>query len=166
MFSIDHYLASIQPNLDKHTAQLVGELHKITSYKFNAAVDLIDFSAFIEPTRFELSIMMFSMDTDANEVFGEEISPTNFAGSIEIIPSISYYHLPDDQREPFWDFYEQHAEELEIKEQQIFTEWFIECWNKANGNEMKLPAYFGFHDQTRSYYLQKSKFVEDEEKWV
>ena len=166
MFSIDHYLASIQPNLEKHTDQLIEELQNITTYKFDEAVDLIDFSAFLEPTSFELSIMMFSMDKDANEVFGEDVSPTNFAGSLEILPSISYYHLPDEQYEPFWDAYEQRAEELEMKEQQIFTEWFIACWIKANGNEIQLPTYFGFHDQTRSYYLQKSKFVEDEEKWV
>lgn len=166
MFSIDSYIALIQSNLEKHTATLVEELQKIISYKFDVAVDLLDFSTFTEPTRFEISIMMFSMNKDANEVFGEDITPNSFAGSVEVLSNASYYHLQDNQRDIFWDFYEQNDEELVIKEQQIFTEWFVECWDKAGGKEFNLPAYFGFHDETPSYDLQNSKFVEDEEKWV
>lgn len=166
MFSIDNYSTSIKSNLEKHTDIAIEGLQKIISYKFDAAVDLLDFSTFTEPTRFEMSIRMFSMDKDANEVFGEDITPDSFAGSVELLPNVSYYHLQDNQRDIFWDFYEQNDEELVIKEQQIFTEWFIECWVKAGGKEFNLPAYFGFHDETRSYNLQNSRFVEDEEKWV
>ena len=46
MFSIDSYIASIQSNLEKHTVTLVEELQKIISYKFDTAVDLLDFSTF------------------------------------------------------------------------------------------------------------------------
>ena len=166
MFSIDHYLASIQTNLENHTTTLVKELQKIVSYKFDAAVDLVDFSAFTDPTSFEISIRMFSMDKDATEVFGEEITPNRFAGSVAVLADASYYHLQDHQRDICLDFYEQNDEELAIKEQQIFTEWFIECWDKAGGKGFNLPAYFGFHDETPSYYLQNARFVEDEEKWV
>lgn len=166
MFSIDNYITSIQTNLEKSTSVLVKELQKIVSYKFDAAVDLVDFSEFTEPTWFEISIMMFSMDKNANEVFGEDITPNSFAGSVEVLASTSYYHLQDNQQESFWDFYENNDEELAIKEQQIFTEWFVECWDKAGGKEINLPAYFGFHDETSSYDLQNAKFVEDEEKWT
>ena len=165
MFSIDSYIASIKSNLEKHTTTLTEELQKIISYKFNANVDLLDFSAFIEPTRFELSTMMFSMDKNANEVFGENITPNNFAGSVELLPEVSYFLLQDNQRDSFWDFYEQNVEGLVIKEHQVFTEWFVECWNKAGGKVFDLPAYFGFHDETRSYDLNNTRFVEDEEKW-
>lgn len=93
MFSIDNYIALIQNNLEKSTSTLIKELQKIVSYKFDTAVELVDFSAFTDPTRFETSIMMFSMDKDANEVFGEDITPNNFAGSVEVLVDISYYHL-------------------------------------------------------------------------
>lgn len=166
MFSIENYIASIQTNLEKSTSTLVKELQKIVSYKFDTAVDLVDFSAFTDPTRFELSIMMFSMDTDANEVFGEDVTPNSFAGSVEVLASTSYYQLQDNQQDIFWDFYEQNDEELASKEQQIFTEWFVECWDKAGGKEINLPAYFCFHDEATSYDLQNAKFVEDEEKWT
>lgn len=166
MFSIENYIASIQTNLEKSTSNLIKELQKIVSYKFDDAVDLVDFSAFTDPTRFELSIMMFSMDTDANEVFGEDITPNSFAGSVEVLASTSYYHLLDNQHESFWDFYEQNDEELASKEQQIFTEWFADCWIKARGKQFVLPVYFVFHDEASSYDLQNAKFVEDEEKWV
>ena len=165
MFSIESYIASIQTNIEKSTSTLVKELQKIVSYKFDEAVDLVDFSAFTDPTRFELSIMMFSMDKNANEVFGEDITEKSFAGSVEVLAVTSYYQLQNNQRDTFWDFYEQNDEELASKEQQLFTEWFIECWDKAGGKEFKLPVYFGSHDETSSYDLQNAKFIDDEEKW-
>ena len=166
MFSIDSYIASLQSSLEKHTVTLVEELQKIISYKFDVAVDLLDFSTYTDPTRCEISIMMFSMARDANEVFGENITPNNFAGSVEVLPNVSYHHLQDNQLNDFWDFYEQNDEELVIKEQQIFTDWFIECWDKAGGKAFNLPAYFGFHDETSSYDLQNNRFIDSEEKWV
>ena len=165
MFSINGYAASIQVNLEKQTGILVQELQKIISYKFDVAVDLLDFSAFTDPTRFELSIMMFSMDRNACEVFGEAVTPTNFAGSVEVLSTVHYHHVEEHHVQDFCDFYEQNDVELEMKEQQIFTDWFITCWEKAGGQAFKLPAYFGFHDVTPSYDLQNARIVEDTEKW-
>lgn len=166
MFSIDKYIVSIQTNLEKHTTTLVKELEKIISYKFDDAVDLVDFSVFTDPTRFELSIMMFSMDRNANEIFGENLTDKSFAGSVEVLGVTSYYQLQDNQQDTFWDFYEQNDEDLAIEEQQLFTEWFIGCWEKAGGKEFNLPVYIGFHDEASSYDLQNAKFIEDEEKWI
>lgn len=164
MFSIDSYSTSIKSNLEKHTDIVVEGLQKIISYKFDAAVDLLDFYTFIEPTRFEMSIRMFSMDKDANEVFGEDTTPNNFAGSVEVISVVPYYQLQDNQLNVFFDFYEQNDEELVNKEQQLFTEWFARCWDQAGGKDFKLPSYFVFHDETSSYDLQNARFVDDEEK--
>lgn len=166
MFSIENYIASLQNNLDKSTPILIKKLKEIVSYTFDGTVELLDFSASIDPMSFELSIMMFSMDTDANEVFGENITPNSFAGSVEVLASTPYYHLLDNQQENFWDFYEQNDEALANKEQQVFTEWFADCWMKAGGKHFVLPVYFGFHDETSSYDLQNEKFIDDEEKWV
>lgn len=166
MFTIESYSASIQANLEKNKAALVEQLQKVLSYQFDPAVDLLDYTAFIEPTRFELSIRMFSIDKDANEVFGDNVSLINFAGSAELVSDVSYFHLQEEQSDNFDDFYEQNDEELANKEQQIFTEWFAQCWEKAGGNAFNLPSYFGFHDETNSYDLQNARFVEDEDKWV
>ncbi|OCS84635.1 hypothetical protein [Caryophanon tenue] len=166
MFSTENYIASLQNNLHKSTPILTKKLKEIVSYTFDETVELVDFSAFTDPTRFELSIMMFSMDTDANEVFGENITPHSFAGSIDVLTSTPYYYLLDNQQESFWDFYEQNDEELANKEQQVFTEWFADCWMKAGGKHFILPVYFGFHDETSSYDLQTAKFVDDEERWA
>ena len=165
MFSIDSYKASIQSNLEKQTGILVQELQKIISYTFDPAVELVDFSTFTDPTRFELTIMMFSMDTNAGEVFGEAITPQNFAGSVEVLSDMIYHYVPDHEAQAFSEFYLQNDEELGMKEQQIFTDWFITCWEKAGGQAFNLPAYFGFHDVTPSYDLQNARIVEDTEKW-
>lgn len=71
MFSIENYISSIKSNLEKHSDLLVGNLKSVFENKFSTDIDLLDFTAFIEPTRFELSIRMFSMDKEANEVFCE-----------------------------------------------------------------------------------------------
>ncbi|KPB05578.1 hypothetical protein AAV98_06165, partial [Bacillus sp. CHD6a] len=76
MFTIDNYIGSIKTNLEKQSDMLVSNLKNIVAYNFSNDIDLLDFSAFIEPTRFELSITMFSMDKEANEVFNEGADTT------------------------------------------------------------------------------------------
>lgn len=79
------------------------------TYNFSNDIDLLDFSAFIEPTRFELSIRLFSMDKECNEVFNEGNDKNLFAGSLEILPEVEYHQLDDSQLN---NFYEQNEETL------------------------------------------------------
>jgi len=67
---------------------IVGNLKSIFTYNFSSDIDLLEFTAFNEPTNFEVSIRMFSMDRGANEVFYEGNDTTVFAGSVEVIPDI------------------------------------------------------------------------------
>ncbi|AUD15073.1 hypothetical protein CW734_17080 [Planococcus sp. MB-3u-03] len=71
MFSVDEYISSIKANLEKESPLVVSNMKRIFTYNFSSDIDLLDFTPSIEPTRFELSITMFSMDKDANEVFNE-----------------------------------------------------------------------------------------------
>ncbi|WP_409276036.1 hypothetical protein V1499_10580 [Neobacillus sp. SCS-31] len=108
MFSVDGYLNSIKANLEKQTDVLVGNLKTIFTYNFSPEIDLIDFSAFIEPTRFELSIRLFSMDKEANEVFQDGDDLTVFAGSEEVLTEVEYFQLNESQMDDFFEFYEQN----------------------------------------------------------
>lgn len=165
MFTVDHYIGSIKTNLEKQSNLLVGNLKNVFAYKFFSEIDLLDFSAFIEPTRFELSIQMFSMDKNANEVFNEGSDTTVFAGSKEILPEIEYHQLNDDQLEGFFEFYEQNEETLVPQEQKVFTDWFIQCWEEAGGASLDLPSYFVYDDDYKSYDLRNKQWINDEEKW-
>lgn len=109
--------------------------------------------------------MMFSMDKYANEVFYESNKHNIFAGSYEVLGDIVYYNLLDEEYDEFWEFYEQNDVELSKKEKEVIVEWFVACWNNADGQSVKLPAYFCFHDDDKSYDLQKNKWINDEEKW-
>lgn len=42
--------------------------------------------------------------------------------------------------------------------------WFVDCWKKAEGESIKLPVYFCFHDDIKSFDLIKNKWVTDDEK--
>ncbi|WP_257391379.1 hypothetical protein [Cytobacillus gottheilii] len=164
MFSVDHYLHSIKVNLESQSDVLAGSLKKILARPFSTEVDLVDFSAFIEPTRFELSITLFSMDNDANEVFNDGNDTSTFAGSEEILSDIQYYQIADKQLDEFFQFYEHNEDVLVPGEQRIIAEWFSDNWKKANGDLFNLPAYFTFHDD-RSFDLRNNQWTNDEEKW-
>ncbi|MGG3480002.1 hypothetical protein ABES21_21270 [Peribacillus frigoritolerans] len=69
MLTVVNYIDSIKANLEKHSDLLVANLKNIITYNYFSEIDLLDFTAFIEPTNFEISIRMFSMDREANEVF-------------------------------------------------------------------------------------------------
>jgi hypothetical protein len=165
LFTVDNYIGSIKANLEKQSDLLVGNLKNIFLYNFSSEIDLLDFSAFIEPTRFELSIRMFSMDKEANEVFYEGNDTTVFAGSEEILPEVEYYQLNDSQLDNFFEFYEQDEETLVPQEQKVFTDWFGQCWKNAGGASFNLPTYFVFHDDNKSYDLKNNQWIDDEEKW-
>lgn len=165
MFSTDHYIDSIKGNLEKHTDLVTHNLEKVVSHTISPAVDVLDFTLSIEPTRFEISIMLFSMDSQANEVFGDEASSSVFAGSTEILSEVAYYELEDEQREDFWHFYEENEQELAAEERQAFTDWFYACWQRAGGDQMQKPSYVAFHDDDQSFHLNTGQWVEDEDKW-
>ncbi|KAB2331251.1 hypothetical protein [Bacillus mesophilum] len=165
MFIVDKYIGSIKTNLEKQSDLLVSNLKKTFEYNFSSDIDLLDYCAFIEPTRFELSIVMFSMDKEVNEVFYEGNDKTVFAGSEEILSNIEYHLLNDSQLEKFFEFYEQNEDTLVSQEQRVFTEWFSQCWEIAGGASMKLPSYFIFHDDSKSFDLKSNQWIDDQEKW-
>lgn len=165
MFTVDHYIGSIKDNLGKQSDLLVRNLKNIFGCSFSPDIDLLDFSASIEPARFELSIIMFSMDKEANEVFYEGNDTTVFAGSEEILPEVEYHQLDDSQLDAFSEFYEQNEETLVPLEQKVFADWFSQCWAEAGGASLNLPSYFVFHDEYKSYDLKNNQWIDDEEKW-
>lgn len=165
MFTVENYINSIKFNLDKQSDLLVGNLKKILEFNFSPNIDLLDFSAFIEPTRFELSIRMFSMDREANEVLYEGNDMTIFTGSTEVLSEFEYYQLKDSLLQDFFQFYEQNQEILIPQEQKAFISWFGECWKTAGGQALKLPSYFVFHDEYKSLDLKSDNWIDDDEKW-
>ena len=165
MFTFEDYIRSMKANLEEKSDLVVENLKKISTYNFYSKISLLDFTAYIEPTRFEVSITMFSMDNEANEIFFEGTDPSVFAGSTTVITDTAYYQVNDVQLDDFFDFYEQNEETLVPEEQQIFADWFHQCWKKAAGPSVGLPSYFVFHDEYRSYDLKNRQWIDDDEKW-
>ncbi|VWX38665.1 hypothetical protein [Exiguobacterium oxidotolerans] len=164
MFTVEKHLETIKSNLEQQSAVLVNNLREVVGYTFAADVELLDFSAFIEHGNHELSIMFFSMDRDANEVF-QEPGKSGFAGSTSVLEEMTYYHVAKEHMGAFDDFYEAHDEILFEQEQHVFGEWFSTCWQEAGGDSVKLPAYFGVHDETEALDLKQRHWVDAEEKW-
>lgn len=165
MITIDNYTNTIKNNLELNSDKLIEKLIEIKSLKFYSEVELLDFSSSIEPTRNELSIVMFSMDKEANEVFYESDDTTMFADSMNVVEDVVYYEEQTYQKDEFLEFYEQNEEEIVSAEQEVVKNWFVDCWEKVNGQDFKLLSYLSFHDEYKSYDLKKNKWISEDEMW-
>ncbi|MFJ7941715.1 hypothetical protein ACIQYG_25110 [Peribacillus sp. NPDC096622] len=166
LYTVDSYMKSVEENLDAKSETLISNIKELHKYTIYSKVELLDFVAFVEdPSEFNLSITMFSMDRQANEVFNESKDSSIFAGSLGMIENVRYTHLLGNQTDDFWDFYEKNEEELNLAEKQAFATWVADCWKKADGQAITLPAYFSLHDDYESFDLKKNQWVTDDEKW-
>ncbi|MFE0503184.1 hypothetical protein ACWF7H_13400 [Peribacillus butanolivorans] len=166
LYTVDSYMKSVEENLEAKSETLISNMQELHKYTIYSKVELLDFVAFIDdPSEFDLSITMFSMDRQANEVFKEGKDSTIFAGSLGMIENVRYIHLLGNQTDDFWDFYEKNEEELNLAEKQTFATWVADCWKKADGQAITLPAYFSLHDDYESFDLKKNQWVTDDEKW-
>ncbi|ARK32543.1 membrane lipoprotein lipid attachment site-containing protein [Halalkalibacter krulwichiae] len=166
MFILDNYTNTIKHNLELYSDRLIEKLVEIQRLNFYTEVELLDFSSLVEPTRYELSIIMYSMDKEANEVFYEGDDPKVFADSLNVVEDVVYYEERADQKDEFLEFYEQNEEEIVLAEQEVVKNWFVDCWKKANGQDFQLPSYFSFHDEYKSFDLKNNKWISEEEMWA
>ena len=163
LFTTQKYIHAVRGNLQRNSEQLIQQIRKTIDFNYYDKVDLLDYTAFIQPH--EISIMMYSMDRKANEVFYQGNESNIFAGSYDLIENVSYFNVPDDQEDKFWEFYEQNDEVISKTETQSIVEWFKDCWNQAGGKSVKLHSYFSFHDYDNCFDLQNNKWISDGDKW-
>lgn len=163
LFTTHNYISTLKENLHRNTDKLIHQIRKTISFNYFEAVDLLDYTAFIQPH--EISIIMYSMDRTANEVFYQGEDSTIFAGSYDVIEDIEYFNVREDLLKLFWEFYERNDEFIKKEETQIFVEWFKDCWQQAGGKDHPLPAYFSFHDYDNCFDLHKNKWISDGDKW-
>lgn len=163
LFTVESYICSLKERLYKNEDKLIDNIKEIHTFHYYEGIDLLDIGVFIQP--FDLSIRMFSMDDEANEVFYEGNNPALFSGSHELLEEMEYYDLADEHSDEFWDFYEANEEEIAAAEKELISNWFISCWNKAGDGGIKLPVYLDFHDDIESFDLKKNKWIDSEDKW-
>ncbi|HGH7175744.1 TPA: hypothetical protein ACJMKJ_003312 [Bacillus wiedmannii] len=163
MFTIENYKNSLIKGLEAKSPDLIERLKATTQLTYYKEIDLLDFIAYAQS--FELSIVMFSMDGDANEVFYEGTDEEVFSGSYDVMDDVTYYTFNDEESDEFWDFYEKNDEKLSEIETKAIVEWFGTCWNKAGGKNVTLPSYFSFHDYDECYDLHNGKWISDSDRW-
>lgn len=102
LFTKDTYISSVKENLETNSERLIQNIREILRFNYYSKIELLDFMIFIGS--FDLSIMMFSMNREASEVFYEGNDSSLFAGSHELLERISYYNLSYDKSDEFWGF--------------------------------------------------------------
>ncbi|MED0665099.1 hypothetical protein P4T04_02040 [Bacillus badius] len=164
LFTIEKYSHTVKGSLQRSSEELIQQIRKTLDFNYYDQIDLLDYTAFIQP--YEISIVMYSMDRNANEVFYQGSESNIFAGSYDLIEDVEYFNLLDDQEGEFWAFYEQHEEEISKIETQIMVDWFKDCWKRAGGERVKLQSYFSFHDYDHCFDLQNNQWITDGDKWL
>ncbi|MED1270295.1 hypothetical protein P4U03_27810 [Bacillus mycoides] len=163
MFTIENYTNSLKKGLEEKSDDLIRNIKETLQFNYYEGIDILDFTVFVQS--FEMSVVMFSMDRGANEVFYEGKDSSVFSGSHDLIDDVEYYKFHDDEADEFWEFYEENDEALSEIETKAIVEWFAMCWNKAGGTSVKLPSYFSFHDYDECFDLHNSKWISDGDKW-
>jgi hypothetical protein len=163
LFAIENHINSLKEGLQQHSDALIERIKETCKFNYYKETDLLDYTAFVQSS--EITLRMFSMDKDANEVFYEGNDSSIFSGSCDLLDEIETYSIPDDKEDEFWEFYEKSDQEISEAETKAIVEWFVECWNKADGKSITLPAYFSFHDYDTCYDLQNDKWITDGDKW-
>jgi hypothetical protein len=121
---------------------------------YNPEIKILKFELFIEPTRFEIEIMMFSMDKEGNEIFNKKKEQRKyFSGSIKIGKKAYYLKRFESEKEE--EIYNENYNEVE----KDIIAWFIDCWNKSNCKKVKLPCYIGIHDDSNLFDLKNLKWT-------
>ncbi|HEK9100053.1 TPA: hypothetical protein SUB30_001331 [Bacillus pseudomycoides] len=157
------YTSSLKKGLQKNSNDLIQNIKETLHFNYYKGIDLLDFIAFVQS--FEMSIVMYSMDGGASEVFYEGNDSSIFSGSYDLIDDVEYYKFPDGKSDEFWEFYEQNDEVISEIETKAIVEWFAACWNKAGGTSVKLLSYFSFHDYDQCFDLHNNKWITDGDKW-
>lgn len=137
LFTFENYRNSLIKGLEVKSSDLIERLKATTHLNYYKEIDLLDFTVFVQS--FELSIVMFSMDGEANEVFYEGTEEGIFSGSYNVMDDITYFTFSSEESDEFWDFYEKNDAKLSELETKVIVEWFATCWNKAGGMNVTLP---------------------------
>lgn len=70
MFVVDDYIALVSSNLAEKDDLLLAYLRKVSELKISPDVKNLLFILYIEPSRFDLTFVLFAYDNHANEVMG------------------------------------------------------------------------------------------------
>lgn len=178
MFTVETYIDALKTTLENNSEQLIQKLKQVRAYNYFKEIDLLDIIITIqyfkeieiidfltEVPPFTLSITLYSMDNDTNEVIYEGDNINIFGGSQELLRETEYYYLKHNHYNSFEEAYNATGEQLDAIQEQVLVEWFSRCWDNAEGKDISLPIYVSFHENENSYDLHQNKWVSFNEKW-
>lgn len=133
MFVVDNYIALVSSNLAEKDDLLLAYFRKVSELEISPDVKNLLFTLYIEPSRFELTFVLFAYDNQANEVMGLT-EGGNLVSSVSS-QEIRYLSLSNSEFKEYEEFYEEHEWESDTKCQEVFFNWFLAKW-KGGGQAL------------------------------
>ncbi|WP_162273622.1 hypothetical protein [Planococcus versutus] len=163
MFVVDDYIASVASNLVEKDDLLLAYFRKVRELESSLDARNLLFTLYIEPSRFELTFVLFAYDNHANEVMGL-LEGENFVSNVSS-QEIPYFSLSNSEFEKYEKFYEEHEWEIDTKQQEVFFSWFLSNWKVGRRAQHPMPIYLQIHDEERTLDLNQEKWISSEEIW-
>lgn len=163
MLVVDDYIALASSNLAEKDNLLLAYLHKVSELKISPDVKNLLFTLYIEPSRFELTFVLFAYDNHANEVMGLS-EGGNLVSSVSS-QEFPYLSLSNSQFKKYEEFYEEHEWEIDTKRQEVFFSWFLAKWKVGGLAQHPMPIYLQIHDEERTLDLKQEKWISSEKIW-
>lgn len=163
MFVVDDYITLVSSNLAEKDDLLLAYLRKVRELEISADLKNLLFTLYIEPSRFELTFVLFAYDNHANEVMGLS-EGGNFVSSVSL-KEIPYLSLSNSEFKAYEEFHEEHEWEIDTKQQEVFFNWFLANWKVGEQDQHPMPVYLQIHDEERTLDLKQEKWISSEKIW-
>jgi hypothetical protein len=145
-------LPKVEAHLEKLSSELIDELTTIVhgNWGLNKSttadrVSQLDIEVFVDSYR----LVLYPMDASSTQL-----------GHRSLLPAYAEGLINDEELTPNLDLYDftntgdiQELDEFDAALQEIFTHWFVKCWNEVDSSSLKQPVYLLFHDASESVHL-------------
>lgn len=145
-------LPKVEAHLETLTQELTKELISIIhgDWGLNKSVTpekvaQLDIEVFVDSYR----LVLYPMDGSGTQLGYRGLLPAYAEGLLneeELNPNLDLYDFTNEE-----DI--RDLNEFDNALQDIFTRWFVKCWNEVDSSNLKQPVYLLFHDASESVYL-------------
>jgi hypothetical protein len=139
----------IGDKLNSLSETLIDELIRVKNFKIHPETASFDFEVHAN-----LSIVLYPMDSDMNQILGDEGDKKNyFVG--HYVPSLDLEKELHQYVKDFLNNDEEYYNTMIIE----IIEWFSRCWNKAIVTNYTLPTFISEHDSSNIFDLSSNMWM-------
>lgn len=150
-YQVDNYIQGLQQRVAQQSHKLIAQFEYLKTLHFADEVDHLQIISSLGEE--EIAFTLFSMEDLFTEAYAED-DANGFATSLDFIEEFTFdVHDSSDESEAFYE-----DNDLERASIHVLGDWVRTCFEKADGQAIPLPVYFGIHDDIEMLDLKSGKW--------